>query len=370
MSDYLRYYLSPLILAASVYGLYLGGAYVWISLASLPILAIGDALLPRDLATRHIRNHGLALVPVFLSCVLWAASFVLLAWQAGRGELSTINLIGAILSTGWIGTIVGLPSYHELLHRRNPLIRNFSLCMQVLLLDGTRDIGHVTSHHIHVATPKDCDTARRGETLYSFMWRAAIGNFIEVQRLENEALLKKGKARWSIEHRLWKAIAGLMIFQLMMYFIGGWPAMGATLAAATMSRFLLEAFNYFQHYGQVRVEGAPICRRHVWNHLGMLTRAMTFEITNHADHHLNSYAPYHDNKPDLSAIRMPSVFMCFIASLIPPLWHRGIIMPALKRWDLEFATAEERELARAQNLATGWPDWFAEVPAQGAALRS
>lgn len=41
MSDYLRYYLSPLILAASVYGLYLGGAYVWISLASLPILAIG-----------------------------------------------------------------------------------------------------------------------------------------------------------------------------------------------------------------------------------------------------------------------------------------------------------------------------------------
>lgn len=361
MFDYLRYYLSPLILLASVYGLYLGGPYVWISLLSLPVLALGDALLPRDLATRRVRYETLALVPVVLSCLLWGASFVLLAWQAGSGELSTTNLIGAILSTGWIGTIVGLPAYHELLHRRDPLIRNFALLMQVFLIDGTRDIGHVVAHHIHVGTPKDHDTAVRGETLYGFMWRSAVRNFFLAQRLECESLQKRGKGRWSIGHRLWWAMGSLLALMIAMFLIGGWAAVAATLAAGLMSRFLLEAFNYFQHYGQVRVEGTPICKRHVWNHLGMLTRAMTFEITNHAEHHLNSYAPFHDNRPDLAAIRMPSVFMCFIASLIPPLWHRSIIMPALKRWDLEFATPAERELARAQNRAAGWPDWFVET---------
>jgi len=41
-------------------------------------------------------------------------------------------------------------------------------------------------------------------------------------------------------------------------------------------------------------------------------------------------------------------------------------MPKLKEWDLRFASAEERELARAQNLAAGWPDWFDEAPREHA----
>jgi len=51
------------------------------------------------------------------------------------------------------------------------------------------------------------------------------------------------------------------------------------------------------------------------------------------------------------------VFICFLSALIPPLWHEVIIKPALRRWDLEFATSEERALAAKQNQAAGWPDW-------------
>ena len=61
---------------------------------------------------------------------------------------------------------------------------------------------------------------------------------------------------------------------------------------------------------------------------------------------------------------MPSVFLCFFSALIPPLWHNLIIKPALKRWDNELATPQERELARAQNRAAGWPDWFDEMPSR------
>ena len=58
---------------------------------------------------------------------------------------------------------------------------------------------------------------------------------------------------------------------------------------------------------------------------------------------------------------MPSLFMCFFASLIPPIWHELIAKPALKRWDLEYATPEEQELAREQNRAAGWEDWLGEA---------
>jgi alkane 1-monooxygenase/p-cymene monooxygenase len=50
--------------------------------------------------------------------------------------------------------------------------------------------------------------------------------------------------------------------------------------------------------------------------------------------------------------------VCFLAALIPPIWDEMIIKPALKRWDLEFATPAERAVARQQNLAAGWEDWF------------
>jgi p-cymene methyl-monooxygenase len=85
-----------------------------------------------------------------------------------------------------------------------------------------------------------------------------------------------------------------------------------------------------------------------------------FELTNHADHHLDSYVPYYGLRPHREAIPMPSIFVCFLAALIPPVWDRWIIQPALRRWDFEFATPAERELAREQNRRAGWPDWLAQ----------
>ncbi|MGQ0701026.1 MAG: alkane 1-monooxygenase [Panacagrimonas sp.] len=368
MFDYVRYYLSPATLLFGVVGLYLGGGYVWLGLATLPILAIGDTVLPRDLAERRMNNEALAFIPVIMSCVLAFACFALLGWQVGSGQLSAFNVVGAVVSTGWIGTIVGIPAFHELFHRRTAYLRYLGLCLQVMYGDPTRDIAHVVGHHIDVGTRKDTDTAWRGETLYSFGFRAARGSFMTGLQMESDALEKRGLSRWSIRHRLWRALAGLVVFQTLMFLIGGWPAVAATFAATMIARFLLESFNYFQHYGQVRCEGAPILKHHVWNHFGMLSRAMTFEITNHSGHHLNSYAPYYDLKPDREAVMLPSVFICFMSALVPPVWHRLIIMPAMKEWDLKHASTEERELARAQNQAAGWPDWFAPR-ASNAAVR-
>ena len=125
-----------------------------------------------------------------------------------------------------------------------------------------------------------------------------------------------------------------------------------------IARFWVETFNYFQHYGQVRVAGSPIEKRHVWNHFGTLSRLLGFEITNHADHHLNSYLSYYALVPHRDSVRLPNMFVCFLAALAPPIWFKSIIKPALKQWDLQYANAEERLLAAEQNRRAGWEDWF------------
>jgi p-cymene methyl-monooxygenase len=358
MFDYAKYYLPFLLQVITALGFVLGGDYVWLGVATFPTLAIIDSMLPLDFAPRKMRNGALASIPLWLCTLAGPLLYVVMAWHVADHSLTGSQMLGAILSLGWMSVLPFVPASHELYHQRSVLARFVGHFAQVCYLDCTRDIGHVVGHHINVGTVIDSDTAARGETLYSFAPKAVWRTTIECQQTESDALEKRGYGRWSIRHRLWQAILAQVLFQWLLYSIGGVFAMELALGAMILARFWIETFNYFQHYGQVRVVGTPIERRHVWNHLAPLTRITAFEITNHADHHLNSYAPYYALKPDTKAIRMPNVFVCFFAALIPPLWFNVIVKPALKRWDLEFASAEERALAAEQNRKAGWPDWF------------
>lgn len=361
--DYLKYYFPVLLQLAAYAGFYMGGDYVWLGVATFPAMAIIDSLLPVDLSPRNMKSRSLANIPVWISTLLGPGLYLAMAWTLGHQDLTGLQMAGIILSLGWLSVLPLVPSSHELYHQRSALARFVGHYSQVCYLDCTRDIGHVVGHHINVSTVKDSDTAARGVSLYQFAPAAVWRTTIECQETESDALEKRGYGRWSIRHRLWKAILAQVVFQAVIYKIGGLQANALALGGMVLARFWIETFNYFQHYGQVRVIGTPIEKRHVWNHFGVLSRLSTFEITNHADHHLNSYAPYYALVPHKESIRMPSVFVCFFAALIPPLWEKTIIQPALKRWDLEFASADERALAREQNKKAGWPDWFSSAAA-------
>ena len=356
--DYLRYYTTFGLQLLTAWGVMQGGPWAWLGVSTLVILAVLDALLPNDLATRRIDNRQLANIPVWLCTLAAPCLLLLLAWRMGQGELAGAGLAGAVISVAWMSVIAFVPPSHELYHQRGWLPQFVGTYTQVCYLDCARNIGHTVGHHIDVGTPEDSDTARRGVDLYTFTVRAVWQSTLLSWRIEGDALEKRGYARWSWRHRVWKALLALVVFQSLVGAIGGWPAVGPVLCAMVISRFWVESFNYFQHYGIVRAAGKPIARRHLWNHLGFFTRPVAFEITNHADHHLDSYIPYYKLKPDLQAIRMPNVFLCFLAALVPPVWHNLIIKKALREWDMKFASSEERELAREQNSRAGWPDWL------------
>lgn len=360
--DYLRYYI-PVLILLLVYASFLvfGGNWVWLGIATLPILGILDSIFPNDMEPRSMRDGFFSDIPVWAATLLCVGLYFVAAyWVGTTADITSMQYLGAVLSLSWLSVVPLVPASHELYHARGKVRRFVGRFSQICYLDCTREIAHVVGHHIDVATEKDADTAKRGATLYSFTPRAVIESTIEANKTESDSLEKQGYGRWSIRHRVWKAILAQVIAQSLFFLIGGWPAVVVALSAMIIARFWVESFNYFQHYGLIRLEGAAISRRHVWNHLKPLSRVMGFEITNHADHHTNSFAKFHELRPDRQWIPMPSVFVCFFAALIPPLWHNFVIKPALKRWDNELASPEERELAKRQNAEAGWPDWFAE----------
>lgn len=368
--DYARYYLTFGLQLLTAAGLALGGHWAWLGLSTLLAFAVLDELVPNDHAERRMNSRALASIPLWLCTVSGPLLVLVLAWTAAHGHFSGIDWAGAIISTAWMSVIGYVPPSHELYHQRGWLPQLVGTYGQVVYLDCTRNVGHTVGHHLDVGTVLDSDTARRGRNLYGFTAQAVIDSTLLSSRIESDALEKRGYSRWSWRHKAWKAVAAQLVFHTIAYAVAGWVGVAAALVSMVVARFWVESFNYFQHYGIVRAVGKPIARRHLWNHLGFFTRIIAFEITNHADHHLDSYIPYYKLKPDTTSIHMPNVFLCFLCALIPPLWHNVIIKPALKEWDLRFASAEERELARQQNLAAGWPDWFSATADAAAPARA
>jgi hypothetical protein len=357
--DYLRYYVGPLMQIGGILGLLAGGPWVWFGVAELPLLALGDALLGDDTRERARVHDGLMDVPLVLCALLGFALLGTVAWTVGQGALTGAELVGTILSGGWLAVVPIVPALHELYHKRTPWKVALGTYSQIPYLDCTRSVAHVMGHHLHVGTPLDADTPQRGESVYGFIARTIPENYRQLYASEKAALARRGLSVWSWRGRFLRAIAAYAAFVAAVLAIGGAAGAAAAIATTVIGRVWVEAFNYLQHCGLIRVEGQPIGGQHVWNHLGTLSRMAGFEIATHKEHHLDAYIPYYRLKPDAEGPRMPSAFLCFLASLVPPLWNRLVLWPRLRDWDARLATSGERELARQRNREAGWPDWQA-----------
>jgi len=359
MLDYLKFYLAPLVQVIGGVGIYMGGNYMWAGLATLPILAILDTVLSDNFEKRNMHNRLIADIPLVITALLGIGLLFLLAWKISvTPDLTTLQMVGGALSLGWLGTVASLPATHELFHEINPIRVAIGIVGQFAFFDVSRHISHNNGHHLDVASSLDADTAKRGENIYKFAVETGWQNHKESFRLEAEALKKRGKSPWSLSNFMYRAVLILVVLYSGIYYVGGETGLLYVLLAQGVARLWIEGLNYFQHCGLIRVNHAPIQHYHVWNHLKPISRVITFEITNHCDHHQDAFMPYYEMTPDKDSVRLPGALTCFAVALIPPIWFNFILKPALKEWDNRFANDEEKELARAANKAAGWEDWI------------
>ncbi len=357
MTDYFKYLLSPAIMAAHAYGMWLGGNYAWTGTGVLLGILMFDAFLEPSMHRRDTRWPWLYDAVITCTVLVTFANIYFYAWLVGQGHFTTGSAQwGSFISMMLIGFVIGAPPVHELFHRENTALRALGRVGQCLVFDPWREITHVVTHHMAVATPDDPDYARRGCNVYAHFLHTFPGQWKESYRLEKMMWTKRGRQWWDPRNAWVRKVGWFGGFILSLGLVGG--PLGALLACLTLllgPRLMLEVFNYVNHYGLISSTPGQFHNHYTWNHLTPFTRILALEITNHAGHHDDSYKPFYLLEPDVDGPKQPPFLICVLTALVPPLFYM-MIKPLLKHWDEHYATPQEREIARRENARAGWHD--------------
>ena len=350
----LLYLTSPLVVVIAAWGFWAGGWWVITGAVSFTALAVLDQLLPRDYSAHQLPRPLLWQAVFYLHYPLLMAMWFALGAALGDGRIEGLQVLAAVLSLALLSGGVGLPASHELMHGKSLASRVGADLIGTTVGIPMTELAHVNVHHLHLGTPEDGDTPRRGENVYSFGARSIWAQLTESLKLEAGRLERQGRGLWSPRGRLLWGVAAQAAFAVVFCALAG-PLLGVPvlLAGWLLGYLVMADYNYVQHYGLVRVPGAPIEPRHAWNHLKPLSRRLTFEITTNSQHHLDPDRPYHRLEAMPEAPQLPGVWFCFLVSFAPPLWHR-MMQGYLAAWDRQHANAAERDLATAANAAAGW----------------
>ena len=145
-----------------------------------------------------------------------------------------------------------------------------------------------------------------------------------------------------------------LVITISAYLIGGGLGMCFYLICAFFAKSLLEAINYIEHYGLIREPGKPVHPRHSWNSNSVLSSIYLYNVTRHSSHHEKSNLKYWELEPYPKAPSLPQGYltMLYITLFFPYLYHK-IMKNKLIDWDLNYATNEEKNIAKLQNKYSG-----------------
>jgi len=388
MFKYLRFLGVYAFALATVAGLLLGGAWMWLGFAVIyGGTILGDAFLGDTLDEPAYRHPRLLNSLLYLAVPALLAVGVAMAWMAGSGDLlglgawaqASLGLdlfarreatfawhwIGGILSSAVTFAALATNVGHELTHRTSdPAAMIVGRWLLAVTFDAEFSIEHVYGHHRRLATTADPASARRGESFYGFLVRSVLGQTRSAAALETQRLQTLGHGFWSVHNRYlrgWLMSAAI---------VGAFAAAGGISAAfvfvlsALAGRSVLEAVNYFEHYGLIREPGQPVEPRHSWNSNKRLTNAVLFNLARHSHHHAEGDAQFWQLRSYPEAPTLPYGYLTsMLLVYLLPGWYRNRMTPLLLEWDRNHASPAERRLAAAANRQSGVP--ALQLAAQG-----
>jgi len=329
---YLAAYLVPITAAL---GLWLGGAWSWLTVVFVyGLVPLLDGLVgpdPRnadDAALQRAAQSRLASLPLVLALPVQLGLFGLLGvvWQQGgavwwerAGWVASVAIAG-----GGIGIVIG----HELVHRRDRALYWIGKLLLGMVLYMHFAVEHVRGHHPRVGTDDDPASARRGQSLYAFLPQSIARQFLSAWQLEAARLARAGSGPWTLRNEV---LVGVLLQAA--WLVGAALLFGAAVAAvfavvALLSVSLLEIVNYIEHYGLRRGRDAngrlePVRAHHSWNSDHLISRGLLFELPRHTDHHMNGSRPYQTLRSVAGAPQLPAGYPTMVLlALWPPLWFR------------------------------------------------
>jgi alkane 1-monooxygenase len=333
------------------------GAGVW-SAFIVPIFFLGVIpLLDLIVGERCLECDGQVDDPLFEWFLYAQVPFHLMIFVGAIYIATTADLplLARVLAVVGFGLVNGQCALlgHEFAHKTGGRHRISAQLVLAIVGMGHFLLEHVRGHHIFVATPEDCASARLGENIYTFAVRDMVGEITGGHSREAERLRKGGSPVVSVRNRILQsyvitvAIAALLIFWL------DWGA-GPWIALHHVSAwFTLTLFTYIEHYGLLRAQVGsgrrePVQRIHTWNTDAMVSNMLLLNVQRHSDHHARPMRPYQSLRDESDGPRLPTgYFGMIILALLPPLWRHVM--------DKRTIEAVEGNVARLHLVGTPGP---------------
>lgn len=377
---HLRFGFMSLLLLGGTWRFAHGGASI-----CLPILAVPALVLLLDALGAEERTVPSAPWPwvlngwLFLTLPLMLLQHAVLWWLAGTADPfglgeSVYRLLGQDLAAAraatrpwhWLGALPGCALLtaaaattvgHELVHRTlKPLHMAWGRWLLAFTFDTSFAIEHVHGHHARVSTFEDPASARRGETVYGFLFRSTWGQLRSAWQLERRRLERKGLPAFSWHNRFLRGWPMSAALASLAWALGGPRALLFFVLSGILGKAVLETINFVEHYGLVRLPGSRVEPRHSWNSNAWLSSTVLYNLTRHSDHHAEGGKPYWRLQPMPDAPMLPFGYMAMLLlAMVPPLF-RALMAPRLRDWDAGHASPDERALADTETRRSGWTE--------------
>lgn len=350
----------PLVLSAT----WLGGHWplVYAVFAILSYVVVDNVTPPlqQDSGARNevvnVANNIYLLLQIPLMSLLLVVLFMQLGPESPAARWIVQHLGVRVTGYSSLGLAIGAAAAvglhngsstvvaHEMMHRNSPFWRSAGRILLVLNGDGQFLEAHLYGHHANVGTWQDPATSRRGESIYRFVIRSTVGQWLEAAKFEQHRLRRYHGLGKLVRNRVFRANLATTVLQTGIWLGFGRLAATGYLVSMIVAKLMLESVNYIQHYGLVREPGSHVEPRHSWDCSSRGSSLYLFNLTRHSEHHASPKKPFWELENHATGVpSLPHGYMVTILiALVPPLWYR-YIDPLLQNWRPEMPAAP-REL--------------------------
>ncbi|WP_051331706.1 fatty acid desaturase [Methylocaldum szegediense] len=186
------------------------------------------------------------------------------------------NLLAVRIMVGTNFCCAAICPAHEFIHRHRRWQRMLGRFLLVTVFFDHFAIAHKTAHHARLGSTLDPSTAAAGESYEDFFRRTAIHQW---------------RIAWGVDRKATATGVAVEALWLVVYtWLFGLLAAVVYLRCAYLAVRILEAVNYFQHYGLT--EGSGLSRLTAWRNDSAISLFLFLGLTRHADHHRRPGVPY------------------------------------------------------------------------------
>ena len=329
----MKYLLAYCIPLFSFLGIYFGGFWSYVGVViAFGIIPFLELILPKDEriyseteVESRLKNKFFDVLLYFNVFIVYGILFYVLN-KVSKNNLTSIEMVGIVLSLGVVLGSNGINVAHELGHREKLVER---ILGKLLLIPSHYThffIEHNHGHHLHVSTPEDPSTAKYNQTLYAFWIQTVTGTYSKAWKIQKKLNQLENRSFFSLKNDMFWFTLIQISYLILIYFFFGNIGLIVALLAGMVGFLLLETINYIEHYGLKRNllpsgRYERVSEKHSWNSNHILGRIMLYELTRHSDHHFKSQKKYQVLENMEAAPQMPFGYpTSMVLSLIPPVW--------------------------------------------------